>query len=180
MYAPIPQQSGCSPWGCAVVIIVLLAAFIFLSIVTLILVVVGVIIYLIIQWLFSPQERLFGAWPMSRWTSGYEQGLFWLEKLTGFEAATTPMRILGGSLIISIVPLLFTGWILSFLNSTWLWVMPGVGLFLGFATAMWLSRVPSDWFWGSSGNIELGTGSLEELQEGIILGESGWLGDDEW
>lgn len=143
------SNSGCSPMGCGiwlVIFMVLALAFLVLSAVTVAAVAVGFVIYRIVMWFFSPQPRLFGAWPESRWSLAFEHVLFQLEQRTGIDTNTTPMRILAASLVVTFIPLLLIGFLLSTFHPSWLWIMPGIGLITGFATAMQLSQPMSSWF----------------------------------
>ena len=174
-YVPVARQGGCGPGGCVGGLLVLTIVFVavaILSIVIIGLVVIGWAIYMIIRWLTTPQPRMFGAWPMSRWTNAYEHGLFLLEDRTGVDVNSSPMRILMGTLTLSLPPLIVLSWLLSAFSPALLWILPGVGLAMGFGTALVLSRTP-DLFWPrtSSASISL----ITKDEDGLPL-----LMQDDW
>src|SRR5262245_34005656 len=108
MYIRQEPSGGCAPgcFGCFFATMIFGVAFFVLTIVTLLMVGIGIIIFLIVRWLVVPQPRLFGAWPISRWSDAYEHGLFSLESWTGIDFNSTPLRILRGTLILTLIPLI--------------------------------------------------------------------------
>lgn len=141
--------SGCL--GFLITLIVLGIAFLTVSLIVLAMAAIGYAIYSIVRWLTTPQPRLFGAWPMSRWTMSYEHGLFLLENNSGIDFNSTPMRILSGSLVLTLVPLILLNWTIALFVVFPPWVLPMVGLLLGTGTGAFLSQPPTNWFvWDGS------------------------------
>ncbi len=173
-YVPAQGDGGCAGGcgGCLVMALILGIAFIFVSVVALVMIVVGYIIYRILVWLFSPQPRLFGAWPMSRWTMFYEHMLFQLETRTLVDFNSTPMRLLMGALIISVVPLTIIGWLMSTFHPDWQIWLPAIGLLLGILTGLHQSQAP-DWFM-AGGFDEALPPELTADEDALLLGDPDW------
>lgn len=131
-----PTGGGISCLGCLFSAGVLFLAFSVLAVFVLVMVGIGLVIYLIVRWLFKPQPRLFEAYPMSRWSDAYEHGLDFLETRSGVDFNSTPLRILSGSLILTLTPLMLLDWVIP----GTLGFLPWVGLVLAFSTAWVLSN----------------------------------------
>lgn len=149
---------GCA--GCLVSLAVFGLAFAVLSLLTLVFVAIGYVLYQIAVYLFRPQPRLFGAYPMSRWAMSFDAGLFLLEDRSGIDFNSTPMRTLSGVLMLTLAPLIILSWVMMFFSPTWLWILPGVGLVLSVGTSAMLTSGP-ELFWASGS----GTTSVEDILE---------------
>ena len=134
---------GCALMGVFVLLFMIIFFMFLLSVA--IGVAIAYAIYQVVLWLTTPQPRLFGASPMSRWSNAYEQGLFLLEKHFKISTNTSPQRILVSVAIITLTPITIIGLVMPFLSPTSLGILYGIGFFLILMTTQTLTQ-PYDWF----------------------------------
>lgn len=150
-------RSGEGCVGCLVTLMIMGVAFLALSLLALTMALIAYAIYHIFRWLFTPQPRPFGAWPMSRWSMAFEHAQYRLEQSTGVYWNSCPEGIIASSALTVLVPFLVLGGLLSAFHPTWVLVLPSMGAIIGVGTGVFLSQPRPEWF----GGFELAVPTLE-------------------
>ncbi len=159
--------AGCA--GCVFGIMFLMVLLLILAMGLLTIAAIGYAIYRVTLWLVTPQPRLFGAAPMSRWTNAYEHALFLLEQRIGIATNTTPVRILGGVAVLTLTPLLVLNLMVPVFSPFILTILNLAGLGITVATARTLTQ-PYGWFRGNvMEGLNLDDPALDFPQDSLSL-----------
>ena len=155
--------------GCVFSLMILMVLLMILAMGLLTIAAIGYAIYRVVLWLTTPQPRLFGAAPMSRWTNAYEHALFLLEQRTGIATNTTPVRILGGVAALTLTPLLVLNLIAPVFSPFILTILNLAGLGITVATTHTLTQ-PYGWFQGNvMEGLSLDDPALDYPQDSLAL-----------
>lgn len=136
-YPHYQQGGGISCLGCLISGLFLLVAFAAVAVVAFVVVAIAYAIFAIVVWLTKPQERMYNAQSISRWSNAFEHGIYLLEVRLGMDFNSSPLRILAGVLILTLCPMIIIHWLFPSLA-----FLPLLGLFLTFSTTWVLSHPP--------------------------------------
>lgn len=139
------EGGGLGCLGCLFFFVIGMSILAVTAIVMLVIFLIAYAIYSVVLWLTTPQPRLFGAPPISRWSNAYEHGFYLLESRIGASTNKSPTRIFVSVATLTMTPIILLNLVLPFLSPVIWGILYITGLSITFATTNTLTQ-PYDWF----------------------------------